>query len=434
MLLVKNGRVLDPASKTDAALDILLDGEKIEEVAAAGKIAAPQDVEIFDAAGLIVAPGFIDLHVHLREPGREDCETIESGTAAAAAGGFTSVCAMPNTQPVNDDIPITQRILRRAEQRASVRVFPIAAVTRSSAGEMLTDFEALMAAGAVAFSDDGKPVKTAALMQQALKRARHLSTFVSDHCEDLTLAHDGVINEGIVSRQLKLRGLPPLAEDAIVERDLRLAQETGGHVHIAHLSTQGALELVRRAKRDGVNVTCEATPHHLSLSEEAVKEYGPNAKMKPPLRTAKDVAALVEGIADGTVDAIATDHAPHSAEEKKRGLVDAPFGIIGLETAVALAVHTLIEPKVISWSRLVELFSSNPARILGRQDLGRIEVGALSDFTLVDPGKEWTFHAANSRSKSRNTPFDGWKFRGRVVKTIVSGKTVFDAGFEDRSG
>jgi dihydroorotase len=437
-LIIWNGRVICPETRRDEIADVWIERGSILRIVPAGQRPASKaeflqslresaGLEILDATGWIVAPGFIDLHVHLREPGREDCETIESGAEAAAAGGFTSICAMPNTQPVNDNVSITRFMLQRAQTRSRVRVFPIAAVSRSSAGEVPTKFEELMAAGAVGFSDDGRPVKTDSLLRVALEEVKRLGTFISDHCEDLSMTQGAVMNEGETSAALGVRGMSRLAEDSIVERDICASEKTGGHAHIAHLSTAGALDLVRGAKRRGIPVTCEVAPHHFALSEEAVRRYGTNAKMKPPLRTPQDVRAMVEGLSDGTVDAIATDHAPHAALEKEGGLIDAPFGITGLETAVALAIQNLVKPERISWSRLVELFSTNPARILRRHDLGRLQPGALADLTVLDPEAEWTFCAAESRSKSRNTPFDGWMFRGRVILTLVSGEVVFDS-------
>jgi dihydroorotase len=424
-LIIRNGKVICPATRRDEIADLWIEAGRfrtpLHEI--------PDGFDVFDATGLIVVPGFIDLHVHLRESiieNPEVAETIKTGTEAAAVGGFTSVCAMPNTQPVNDSVEITRFMVERAKAEGAVRVFPIAAVTKSSAGEALTDFESLMATGAVGFSDDGKPVKTASLMREALALARKLNTFVSDHCEDLLRTSQGVIHEGKISRQLGVEGLSPEAEDSVVERDIHLAEETGGKVHISHLSTAGSLELVRRAKARGVQISCEVAPHHFSLTDEAVLRFGANAKMKPPLRSQEDVDALLEGLSDGTVDAIATDHAPHPAREKERGLKAAPFGIIGLETAVALAIQKLVQPGLVSWARLIELFSTHPARILGRSDLGTLEAGALADLTILDPSREWTFSVADSRSKSRNTPFEGWKFRGKVVATYVGGEMVFD--------
>lgn len=424
-LIIRNGKVICPATHRDEIADLWIEAGRFRTPLHG----IPRDFDVFDATGLIVAPGFIDLHVHLRESiieNPEVAETIKTGTEAAAAGGFTSVCAMPNTQPVNDSVEITRFMVERAKAEGSVRVFPLAAVTKSSAGDVLTDFENLMAAGAVGFSDDGKPVKTASLMREALTLTRKLNTFVSDHCEDLSRTSQGVIHEGKVSRQLGVEGLPPEAEDSVVERDIHLAEETGGNVHISHLSTAGSLELVRRAKARGVQVSCEVAPHHFSLTDDAVLRYGANAKMKPPLRSQEDVSALLEGLSDGTVDAIATDHAPHLTREKEKGLKAAPFGIIGLETAVALAIQKLVQSGLVSWAHLIELFSTHPARILGRSDLGTLEAGALADLTILDASREWTFSAADSRSKSRNTPFEGWKFRGKVVATYVGGEMVFD--------
>lgn len=438
-LQIRNGRVICPLTQRDEVADVFVEDGKIVHIEKsdpsrtlphANSTQGRQADEVIDATGCIVAPGFIDLHVHLREPGREDCETIESGAAAAAAGGFTAICAMPNTTPVNDNVTTTQRILKQAESRAAVRVFPIAAVTCSSAGESLTDFEALLAAGCVAFSDDGKAVRTELLMHEALRRVKQAGTFVSDHCEDLAQAAWGVIHEGAVARELGVKGIPRQSEDSIVGRDIRIAAQTGAHVHIAHLSTLGALECVREAKREGIAVTCEVTPHHFTLSDDAVRKYGSNAKMRPPLRAVEDVQALLEGLADGTIDAIATDHAPHSRVEKDRGLEGAPFGIIGLETAVSLAIQRLLQPGIMSWPRLIELLSANPASILRRSDLGRLQIGSLADLTIIDPALEWTYDVAQSRSRSRNTPFHGWSFRGKAVVTVVGGRVAY----KDRLG
>lgn len=443
-LIIRNGRVICPATRRDSVADVWVENGIITRIqpdlggrtpgkatrSAPSSADAPDGFDVVDASGLIVAPGFIDLHVHFREPWPEDREapeTIESGTAAAAAGGFTSVCTMPNSDPVNDNVEITRFILDRARRSGKVRVFPIAAVTESSDGKSLTDFDALRAAGAVAFSDDGKPVFDQFLMREALGRVRGLETFVSDHCEDLALTRGGMVHEGEVSTRLGLPGIPRRGEDVAVKNDIILAKQTHGHVHIAHISTAGALDLVRKGKQEGVNVTCEVTPHHFSLTDEDVKTYGANAKMKPPLREGLDVEALIGGMVDGTVDAIATDHAPHVFAEKSKGLRSAPFGITGLETAVALAIQKLVETGRINWMRLVELVSTAPARILHRPDLGCIGEGALADLTIIHPDLQWTFLASESRSKSRNTPFDRWTFRGKVVMTVVGGKVAFEA-------
>jgi dihydroorotase len=423
-ILIKGGHILSPEDGLDVEGDLLMEGGRIRQIAPQIEAA---DAERIDARGLIVAPGFIDIHVHLREPGGEPSETLESGLAAAVAGGFTAVCPMPNTQPVNDNPALTRTLLKRASKIGLARVFPIAAVSEGSAGERLTDFQALAAAGAVAFSDDGRPVKTAGLMLQAMKAARALGLPIIDHCEDPTLSDGGSVNEGPVATSLGLKGIPGIAEDVCVGRDLILAQATGAHLHIAHISTAGAIELVRAAKRRGTRVTCEVTPHHFTLTEGAVTRFGAQAKMNPPLRSARDVEALRAGLADGTVDAIATDHAPHAPELKAKPLPEAPFGITGLETALPLALMQLVETGRISLAHLIRLFSSQPARITN-QPFGRIHPGAAADLTLFDPTHPWTYHAARGRSRSRNSPFDGWTLTGAVNTTIVNGRVVYRVG------
>jgi len=420
-LLIHGGRVISPEDGLDGALDVWVEDGKIRAVAPG--IAAPAG-EVFNARGLVVCPGFIDLHVHLREPGGEESETLETGLAAAAAGGFTAVCPMPNTRPVNDRPELTQAMIAKSRSFGLSRVFPIAAVSLASEGETLTDFAALLAAGAVAFSDDGRPVKTAGLMKRALEQAGNLGAPVIDHCEDLSVTAGGVINAGEVARRLGVKGVPNASEDVCVARDLVLAGATGAHVHLAHLSTACAVEMVRAAKRHGIRVTCEVTPHHFTLTEEEVSRQGANAKMNPPLRSARDRDAVLEGLADGTIDVIATDHAPHAAALKARPIEEAAFGVTGLETALGLGIAQLVEPGRISLPRLVELFTSRPARIIG-QPHGRLRVGDAADITVFDPQREWTYRVAEGRSKSRNSPFDGWKLRGAVAATIVGGKIVY---------
>ena len=420
-LLIKNGRVVDPASKLDARRDILVEDGRLAAVEAKIERAG---AEVFDAANLVVAPGFIDMHVHLREPGKESAETIQSGARAAAAGGFTAVACMPNTQPANDTALVTRYILAQAAQAGGARVYPIGAVTKNLAGEELAELESLRAAGAVAFSDDGHPVWNSRILRRALEYAAALNLAVIDHCEDPQLAAGGVMHEGDCALRLGLRGIPALAEELPVTRNVVMAALAGGHIHLAHLSTRGALEVVRRAKRAGVRVTCEVTPHHFTLTDEACREYDTRAKMNPPLRTADDVTALVEGLADGTVDAIASDHAPHTPTEKQADFESAPFGVIGLETAVALALDKLFHASKITLPRLVELFSANPARILGVEG-GQLKVGAPADLTVLDLERKWTYRAAEGVSKSRNSPFDGWSFRGAAAATIVAGVLVF---------
>lgn len=423
-LLIQNGRVLSPEDKLDGRLDVLIEGGLIQRIAPRIEQRAG---EVLDARGQIVAPGLVDIHCHLRFPGGEESETLESGLAAAVAGGFTSVCAMPNTRPVTDRPEQVRALIENSRRLGLARVFPIAAVSIASEGEALTDFEALAAAGAVAFSDDGRPVKTEELMRRALKRAGAVGAPVSDHCETPSLSAGGSMHEGTTAQKLGARGIPNRSEEECVERDLRAAEATGGHVHLAHLSTAGSIEQVRRAKRRGLRATCEVTPHHFSLSDEAVAEYGTAAKMNPPLAGAEDLRAVVAAIADGTVDALATDHAPHAPKLKARQLAEAPFGVIGFETALALALTRLVHTGLISLAHLVVLMSSNPARII-HQPLGNLQAGATADVTVFDPAHEWTYRAAEGRSKSHNSPFDGWKLRGAVTATIVEGRVVYRRG------
>jgi len=420
-ILIRNGRLIDPRSRTDAIGDILLDGGKIAAVG--GRIKAAT-AEVIDASGLVVAPGFIDMHVHLREPGQAHKETIRTGARAAARGGFTSVCAMPNTAPANDSPEVTAWILKTAAE-ADVHVFPIAALTRGQQGEEPVDFAALLDAGAVAFSDDGRCIQDAALMRRVMKAARALDALVIDHCEDRTLFQNGVVNEGPVSQRLNLPGIPAAAEDTIVARDIALSEQLGSRVHIAHLSTRGAARLVGEAKRRGLPVTAEVTPHHLLLSENDVEAGGTNFKMNPPLRRSEDVFALIEAVRRGNADVFATDHAPHTAAEKAAGLRDAPFGIVGLETAVSLLLDRLVRRGVISLLQFVSMWSLRPAEILKRPEKGRLSPGSDADLTLLDLERDIKVDAARFASLSRNTPFNGWALRGAPVMTIVGGRTVF---------
>lgn len=420
-LIIRNGRVLDPASESDAGADILVEDGRIRAV---GPRLKAEDAAVVDASGLVVAPGFIDMHVHLREPGQEHKETIESGTRAAARGGFTSVCAMPNTSPVHDRPEITRLIRERASRHEYARVFPIAAVSAGLAGARLTDMAALAAAGAVAFSDDGRCVRDSGLMRRALETARDLGFLVIDHCEDQALTGGAVMNEGPVSRRLGLPGWPAAAEDIMIARDIILAEALGARVHIAHLSTAGGVRLVREAKARGVAVSAEATPHHLLLTDVTLSARDARFKINPPLRSAADVEALMAAAADGTVDVFATDHAPHTAAEKASGLEKAPFGIVGLETAVPLLLDRLVRPGLIPLARFVAMWTSAPARLLGRADLGRIMPGAAADLTLLDLDRELIVDSAAFLSKGRNTPFDGWALHGVPVRTIVGGRLI----------
>jgi dihydroorotase len=422
MLLVKNGRVLDPASKTEAALDVLLDGERIKEVAPAGKIAAPQNAEVFDAAGLIVAPGFIDFHAHLREPGQESSETIETGTRAAARGGFTAVCCMPNTKPVNDNASVTRFILDRAKAAGSVRVWPIGAASVGSKGEAIAEIAAMKEAGIVAVSDDGKPIATAKLARQVMDYCRSLDLPVIEHAEDVSLATGAVMREGVTSTRLGLRGMPAAAEAVCVARDVQLAELAGGRLHIAHLSARASLEQVRWAKSRGLRVSCEVTPHHFTLIDEDVT-YDSRFKMNPPLAAREDREALIAGLADRSVDAIATDHAPHEPALKDVEFDKAPFGILGFETAVALALEQLVHSGRLSLLRMVELFTTGPARVLGIER--KIAAGQPADLTIFSTDHSWTYNVKESASKSRNSPFDGRTFKGAPMITIVSGRVVY---------
>ncbi|MBK9152806.1 MAG: dihydroorotase [Chloracidobacterium sp.] len=423
--IISNGHLIDPAAPENTGMDVLIEDGRVSAWLKQGE-PAPEGCEVFDASGLLVAPGFIDLHVHLREPGQEHKETIASGCAAAVAGGWTSVCPMPNTNPVNDNAAITRYMIEQAERAGLANVFPIGAITKSSDGSELAEMGEMKAAGAVAVSDDGRPVPNAGIMRRAMQYAKDFDLPVVDHCEDKSLSSGGVMHEGKISLLLGLKGMPALSEEIDVVRDIILAKETGAHIHIAHVSTKGAIEAVRRAKNEGINVTCEVTPHHFTLTDRAVEGYDTNTKMAPPLRSEDHLEAVIEGIKDGTIDAIATDHAPHHHDEKALEFDRAPFGITGLETGIGLAFTELVHKGVIGLERLVEMCSANPAKIFSLGGRGTLAPGSIADVTIIDPQKEWTFNALDSRSKSRNTPFDGWKFTGRAVATIVAGEFVFN--------
>jgi dihydroorotase len=421
MLLLKGGRLLDPASGTDAPRDILIDGERIAAVELPGKIGTRNgDVQELDLAGLIVAPGFIDMHCHLREPGGENSETIETGTRAAARGGFTAVCPMSNTRPVHDNASVTRSILERA-QSAHTRVWPIGAASAGSRGEELAEIAAMQKSGVVAVSDDGHPIATAKLMRQVMDYCRSLGMPVIDHCEDVSLAAGASMREGPASIRTGIRGMPAAAETIGVGRDIQMAELTGCRFHVAHLSARGSLEMVRVAKHKGLAVSCEVTPHHFTMIDEEVG-YDTHRKMNPPLGSREDRDALIEGLADGTVDAIATDHAPHEPATKEVEFDRAPFGITGFETALGLALE-LVHAKQIGLARMVELFTTGPARVLGMQR--KVAAGEPADLTVFSTEHRWTFRAAESASKSRNTPFDGREFRGGPMATIVAGRVVY---------
>lgn len=423
-LLIANGYVIDPAQGTNTGKNLLIEDGRVVGLSS-HRDSVPEGVEIFDATGLVVAPGFIDMHVHLREPGHEYKETIASGVAAAVAGGFTTVCAMPNTNPINDSAAVTRFIIEQAERAGLATVFPIGAITKNSEGTELAEMGEMKDAGIIAVSDDGRPVPTAGMMRRAMEYARGFDLPVIDHCEDKSLARGGVMHEGHWSLLLGLRGMPAAAEEVDAERNCLLAELTGARVHLAHVSTRGAIETVRRAKEKGLPVSCEIAPHHWTLTDEAVQDYDTNTKMSPPLRSPDHVEAMMEGLRDGTIDMIATDHAPHHADEKALEYDQAPFGIVGLETAVGLAFERLVNEGVISLERLVELCSTNPARIFKLEGRGSLRPGARADLTILDPELSWTFDAARSKSKSHNTPFDGYNFRGAAIATVVAGRIAY---------
>ncbi len=422
-LLLKNGYVIDPSQGINTGKNLLVEDGRIVGLSSHSD-GVPDECEVFDATGLVVAPGFIDMHVHLREPGQEYKETIASGAAAAVAGGFTTVCAMPNTNPVNDNAAVTRFVIEQAERAGLASVFPIGAITKNSAGTELAEMAEMKDAGIIAVSDDGRPVPTAGMMRRAMEYARGFDLPVIDHCEDKSLARGGMMHEGHWSLVLGMRGMPAAAEEVDAERNCLLAELTGARLHLAHLSTRGAIDAVRRAKEKGLPVTCEVAPHHWTLTDEAVQNYDTNTKMSPPLRSPDHLEAIMAGLGDGTVDAIATDHAPHHADEKALEYDQAPFGIVGLETAVGLAMDRLVREGAISLERLVELCATNPARILRLEDRGSLRAGTRADLTIIDPELTWTFDASRAKSKSRNTPFDGYTFRGGAVATIVAGRVV----------
>jgi dihydroorotase len=428
-LVIRNGHLIDPAAGVDAAKDILLKDGKVAEIAGPGKLKGVNGAEMIDATGLVVAPGLIDIHVHLREPGQGHKETIATGTAAAAAGGFTAVAAMPNTVPVNDSVDVT-RWMQSPDRGASVRVFPIAAATRGSKGETINDFAALKSAGAVAVTDDGHPILKDGVMRETLAAAARVGLSVIQHAEDTRLTQGASMNAGPVAFKLGLRGMPAEAESGLVERDIRLVtelREARPHLHVAHTSTAGAIAAVRQARRNGLRVTCEVAPHHFLLTDEHVGQYNTNFKMNPPLRSAADRDAMIEAILDGVVDAIATDHAPHATHEKEVEFERAPNGITGLETALGLCLRYLHKEWKMPLGRVLSLLSAQPAAVLGLKGRGTLAVGSWADAVIFDPKAEWTYRAVETKSKSRNTPFDGWTMQGRVRWTVCEGRVAYNA-------
>ncbi len=426
-ILIKSGRVLDPGRFVGMA-DVLIENGKISAIGA--NLSAPVEARTIHASGKLVMPGFVDLHVHFREPGFEYKETIQSGSAAAVAGGFTTVCCMPNTNPVNDNQAVTEFMLERSRLAGLANVLPIGAITKGSEGKELAEIGDLRRSGCVAISDDGKPVMNSLVMRRAMEYALAFDLTVVDHCEDLHLAEGGCMNEGLISTELGLPGIPAAAEDVMVARNLSLSELTGARLHLAHISTAGSVRMVREAKGRGIHVTAEACPHHFMLTEEIVRGYNTHAKMNPPLRTWADVQAIKEGLRDGTIDVIATDHAPHATQEKQQDFTEAPFGIVGLETALPLTLG-LVEEGVLSLEQAVQKLTSAPATAFGLNK-GTLVVGADADVVIVDQHEQWEVDPTKFRSKSRNTPFAGWKVKGRVHVTIVGGKVVFETGVAEQ--
>ena len=427
-LCLRGGRVLDPARGIDTVQDLWIENGTIAGLGedAPAALRNRKDVEILDVKGAVVAPGFVDIHVHLREPGQEEKETIETGTRSAVRGGFTTVACMPNTTPPLDDRPRIEYVVRRAKESGACRVLPIAAVTVGQMGESLVEFEELVEAGAVAFTDDGKPVKNAEIMRRALELTKPLGVPVIQHAEDPDLKGSGVVHEGWVSTRVGLKGIPDVAESVMVARDVLLADVTGGRVHVAHMSAARTVEVLRWAKSRGIPMTGETTPHHLVLTDEAVSGYDTNTKMNPPLRTGRDRDALIQGVVDGTIDCLATDHAPHTDIEKDGDFDGAPFGIVGLETALGLYLKALVEPKHITLAELLLRMTVNPLRVLGR-DGGTLAPGAAADVTVFDPAQRFTVRASEFASKARNMPFEGWELSGRILATLVNGRVAYRA-------
>ncbi len=423
--LIKNGQVIDPANQIDGSFDILINQNKIEAVVPQGKLSGSRikDAKVIDATGCVVAPGFCDMHVHFREPGHEYKETIETGSASAAAGGFTTVAVMPNTSPVNDNRSVTELILKQAEKTGLVNILPIGAITKGLKGETLSDMGELKESGCIGYSDDGRPVMDSELMRRALEYSRMFDLPCIQHSEILDLTRDGCMNEGIVSAELGLKGMPVEAEDIMVFRDICLLPKTGGRLHVAHISSGGAVELVRQAKAKGLPVTCEVAPHHFTLTEEACRNYDTNAKMSPPLRTDGDIELIKEGLKDGTIDIIATDHAPHDLTDKQVEFSNACFGIVGLETALPLTLK-MVDEKIISLQKAVDLLTQQPCRIFNL-DKGTLGVGKDADIVIFDPNFKYTIDPETFKSRSKNSPYKGWKVRGKVIHTFVSGKSVY---------